>query len=124
MPTYEYLCNACKHEFEQFQSIMAGPTKKCPKCGKLKVIRKISMGGAIIFKGGGFYETDYRSENYKKSAESEKPAQTKSESKTDGKEPAKATDAKPAETKASEPKPVESKPAEPSKPVKKSKKSD
>jgi len=129
MPTYEYLCNACKHEFEQFQSIMAGPTKKCPKCGKLKVIRKISMGGAIIFKGGGFYETDYRSENYKKSAESEKPAATKSESKTDGKEPAKATDAKgadakPAETKASEPKPLESKPAEPSKPVKKSKKSD
>jgi len=92
------------------------------------------MGGAIIFKGGGFYETDYRSENYKKSAESDKPAATKSKSKTDGKEPAKATDAKaidakgadakPAETKASEPKPVESKPAEPSKPVKKSKKSD
>lgn len=65
MPTYEYICKACAHEFEEFQSIKADPIRVCPNCGKKKVDRKISMGGAVIFKGGGFYETDYRSESYK-----------------------------------------------------------
>ncbi len=66
MPTYEYICNACQHEFESFHSIKAPPISVCPKCKKRKVARKLGIGGAVIFKGGGFYETDYRSESYKK----------------------------------------------------------
>ena len=72
MPTYEYECKKCKHTFEVFQSIIAPALTDCPKCsGKIK--RLISGGAAIIFKGSGFYKTDYRSESYKKSAEAEKP---------------------------------------------------
>ena len=74
MPTYEYICRACEHEFEEFQSIKADPIKVCPKCRKKKVERKISTGGAVIFKGGGFYETDYRSEGYKSAADADKKA--------------------------------------------------
>jgi putative FmdB family regulatory protein len=74
MPTYEYHCTACGHEFEAFQSIKADPIRKCPACAKLKVERKIGIGGAVIFKGGGFYETDYRSESYTKAAEAERKA--------------------------------------------------
>lgn len=66
MPTYEYECEACGHTFEEWQSITAGALKKCPSCGKKKLKRLIGTGGAIIFKGSGFYETDYRSESYKK----------------------------------------------------------
>ena len=64
MPTYEYACSACGHEFEEFQSIKADPIRTCPRCGKRKVERKIGIGGAVIFRGGGFYETDYRSADY------------------------------------------------------------
>lgn len=76
MPTYEYRCTACGHEFEAFQSIKADPIRVCPTCGKAKVERKIGIGGAVIFKGGGFYETDYRSESYTKAAEAERKAAT------------------------------------------------
>ena len=69
MPTYEYVCEACSHEFEQFQSIKDEPLKKCPQCKKSKVRRKISAGGGFLFKGSGFYITDYRSESYKASAQ-------------------------------------------------------
>jgi putative FmdB family regulatory protein len=98
MPTYEYICDACEHEFEQFQSITADPVKECPECRKKKVRRKISTGAGIIFKGGGFYETDYRSKNYKESAKKEsdaaKPAsESKGESKSESKP---ASDAAPA----------------------------
>lgn len=72
MPTYEYRCAACGHEFERFQSIKADPIRTCPRCKKRKVERLISGGGAVLFKGSGFYETDYRSESYKKAAEAEK----------------------------------------------------
>ena len=84
MPTYEYLCNNCNHTFEKFQSITASPVRKCPECGKMKVRRLIGCGGGIIFKGSGFYETDYRSEGYKKAAksENEKAAPAKSEDKS------------------------------------------
>jgi putative FmdB family regulatory protein len=58
MPTYDYACRACGHEFEEFQSITAPVMRKCPKCGKLKLERLIGTGAGIIFKGGGFYETD------------------------------------------------------------------
>jgi putative FmdB family regulatory protein len=74
MPTYEYRCHACDNKWEEFQSIMATPTKKCPKCKKAKAERIISAGGGIIFKGSGFYQTDYRSESYKKGADAAKKA--------------------------------------------------
>jgi putative FmdB family regulatory protein len=72
MPTYDYHCDACEHEFELFQSITAEPEKKCPECGKKKLRRLIGPGAAIVFKGSGFYKTDYRSESYKKAAAAEK----------------------------------------------------
>jgi putative FmdB family regulatory protein len=71
MPTYEYACQACDHKFEEFQSIMAKPTVVCPKCGKRKVKRLISAGAGFIFKGSGFYITDYRSDAYKSSAKAD-----------------------------------------------------
>ncbi|MCY2929577.1 MAG: zinc ribbon domain-containing protein [Planctomycetota bacterium] len=74
MPTYDYECDACGHAFEQFQSIKASPVRKCPACGKRKVRRLIGTGAGVIFKGSGFYQTDYRSDSYKKSAQGEKPA--------------------------------------------------
>lgn len=74
MPTYDYRCNACQHEFELFQSMKDSPKRKCPECGKNALERLIGLGGGIIFKGGGFYETDYRSDSYKKSAEADKKA--------------------------------------------------
>jgi putative FmdB family regulatory protein len=82
MPTYEYHCDACEHEFEEFQSIMDKPLKKCPQCGKSKLRRLFGTGAAVLFKGAGFYQTDYRSESYKSAAkaeqESAKPAADKS----------------------------------------------
>ncbi|MCP4456332.1 MAG: zinc ribbon domain-containing protein [Planctomycetes bacterium] len=72
MPTYAYKCDHCEHDFELFQSITAEPVKKCPECKKSRVRRLIGTGAGIIFKGSGFYETDYRSDNYKKSAEKDK----------------------------------------------------
>lgn len=72
MPTYEYHCDACDHHFELFQSITAKPEKKCPACGRRKLRRLIGPGAAIVFKGSGFYQTDYRSESYKKAAQAEK----------------------------------------------------
>ncbi len=65
MPTYAYECQNCGHGFEEFQSITAAPLRKCPKCGKAKLQRLIGPGAAVIFKGGGFYQTDYRSKSYK-----------------------------------------------------------
>ena len=80
MPTYEYRCEKCGHEMEAFQSITASPLRKCPNCGKAALNRLISTGAGVIFKGGGFYQTDYRSEGYKKAAEAEtksaEPAKT------------------------------------------------
>ncbi|HTL46896.1 MAG TPA: FmdB family zinc ribbon protein [Verrucomicrobiae bacterium] len=73
MPTYEYLCESCGHRFEQFQSIKAEPLKKCPACKK-KVKRLIGGGAGIIFKGSGFYQTDYRSSKYKEAASKDAPA--------------------------------------------------
>lgn len=80
MPTYEYRCKTCEHEWEEFQSIKAKPSRKCPECGKLKAERIISAGGGIIFKGSGFYQTDYRSESYKKGASADKKSQESSSS--------------------------------------------
>lgn len=91
MPTYEYICRACGHEFEEFHSIKADPIAICPKCRKKKVERKIGIGGAVIFKGGGFYETDYRSESYRSGEDAEKKSRdVKPESKSEGKSDAKS----------------------------------
>jgi putative FmdB family regulatory protein len=77
MPTYDYKCNACSHTFEHFQSMKDKPLKKCPECGKNALERLIGTGAAVIFKGSGFYQTDYRSDAYRKSAEADKkPAET------------------------------------------------
>ncbi len=96
MPTYEYVCQKCEHEFEVFQSMKDKPLTKCPdkKCGG-KVRRKLGTGAGIIFKGSGFYTTDYRSDSYKKAAsadtstsssgESTAKPETKSESKPESK---------------------------------------
>jgi putative FmdB family regulatory protein len=90
MPTYEYKCDACGYQFERFQSITADPIKRCPECGKAKVKRLIGTGAGLIFKGSGFYITDYRDKSYTEKAKSESGA---SSSSSDGK-----SDAKPAET--------------------------
>ena len=74
MPTYDYECKACGHTFEKFQSITASAVRKCPECGKLKVKRLLGTGAGIIFKGSGFYQTDYRSDSYKAAAEKDKPS--------------------------------------------------
>jgi len=68
MPTYDYVCDGCGHAFELFQSMTEEVKKTCPKCKKKKLRRLIGTGGAIVFKGSGFYKTDYRSESYKKGA--------------------------------------------------------
>jgi putative FmdB family regulatory protein len=104
MPTYDYICDACQHEFELFQSIKEEAKKKCPKCSRQKLRRLIGPGAAIVFKGSGFYKTDYRSESYKKGAAAEKSATSGGEkSGTSGSDkgaaPAKA-DSKGKETKA------------------------
>ena len=96
MPTYDYRCNACKHEFEHYQSMKDKPLKKCPECGKAMLERLIGTGAAVIFKGGGFYQTDYRSEAYKKSAEADtKAAAPAAESKPTSNGDSKPTEAKP-----------------------------
>jgi len=86
MPTYDYQCTACDHQFEEFQAINAPVKRKCPECGELKLKRLIGAGAAVVFKGSGFYQTDYRSESYRKRAAEDKPAgstASKSEGATD-----------------------------------------
>lgn len=121
MPTYEYKCDACDFRFERFQPITAKAIHKCPKCGKNKVKRLISAGGGMIFKGSGFYITDYRDSKYKESAKADtapaaestggksektdKPAQEQakqgvSDAKESPKPAAKAAEAAPAKSKS------------------------
>lgn len=101
MPTYDYQCDNCGHKMEAFQSITARPLKKCPKCGKLKLKRLLGIGAGLIFKGSGFYETDYRSDSYKKAAESDRKSTTeiKAETKKETKTEAKKTTDKSSDTK-------------------------
>jgi putative FmdB family regulatory protein len=110
MPTYEYQCEACGNKFEKFQSITAAPIKKCPKCGKNKVKRLIGTGAGILFKGSGFYITDYRDKSYTDKAKAEsggsgesksgesKSGETKSTESTskDAAKPATTAEAQPA----------------------------
>lgn len=76
MPTYDYQCDACQHLFEEFQMFSEKPLKKCPKCKKSKLRRLLGTGAAIIFKGSGFYQTDYRSDSYKAAAKADQPPPT------------------------------------------------
>ncbi len=71
MPTYEYVCGACGFCFERFQSITARALRKCPQCGRMQLNRLIGTGAGILFKGNGFYETDYRSDSYKQAQKKE-----------------------------------------------------
>ncbi len=98
MPTYDYKCDACEHVWEEFQSIKAQPTKKCPSCGKSKARRQIGGGAGLIFKGTGFYLTDYRSDSYKKAAEADKKASGGGDSapKSDSSSSSKSEPSKPA----------------------------
>lgn len=107
MPTYDYECDACGHKFEHYQGINDALLKKCPECGKLKLRRLLGMGGAVVFKGSGFYQTDYRSESYKKAAAAEKPSGGESSSKSDS---SSKSESKPAASpaKSSEKKPKSS----------------
>ncbi|MBI4553502.1 MAG: zinc ribbon domain-containing protein [Candidatus Latescibacteria bacterium] len=98
MPTYEYECQRCEHQFEHFQSITAPPLTTCPQCSG-PVVRLISSGAGFIFKGSGFYTTDYRSEHYKQREKSEKPPASPST------EAASKTDTAPPKPETSSPKP-------------------
>ncbi len=116
MPTYDYKCSKCGHAWEQFQSIKAEPSKKCPSCGKKSAQRLIGTGAGLIFKGSGFYITDYRSDSYKEGAKSESGAKpetaaksetgaksesgTKTETKSAGSDAKPAADARPAAASA------------------------
>jgi putative FmdB family regulatory protein len=80
MPTYEYLCSSCEKSFDRFESITAKPDPVCAHCGKKTAKRQISGGGGLLFKGSGFYTTDYRSSGYK-AAESGDKSPSKSSDK-------------------------------------------
>ena len=95
MPTYEYVCKDCSHQFEKFQSITANSLRKCPQCGKMKLQRLIGSGAGIIFKGSGFYQTDYRTDSYKSGEKKSKEQSEKTSCKT-----SKETASKKKETKA------------------------
>jgi putative FmdB family regulatory protein len=108
MPTYEYVCSKCGHEFDKFQSMAEKPLTVCPrdlcakkKWGRGKVIKKISGGGGLIFKGSGFYITDYRSDKYKESAKKDiaasRPAAESKPSASESK-PAAKSESKPAKS--------------------------
>ena len=83
MPTYDYECSACEHTFEVFQQITDKPLKSCPNCGKRNVQRLIGAGAAVIFKGAGFYQTDYRSKEYKSKMDSESKKTSGTDTKND-----------------------------------------
>jgi putative FmdB family regulatory protein len=92
MPTYDYDCAACGTTLEIYQSMSEAPKRKCPECGALKLKRRIGTGAGILFRGSGFYETDYRSDSYKQAAEKDKPASDKPAAKEKDKDKGAAKD--------------------------------
>ena len=104
MPTYDYHCNGCGHALEIFQGINDPVKKKCPECGKNKLQRQFGTGAAIVFKGSGFYQTDYRSDGYKKAAKAEKKStsESTSESKSSDSKSTTKAESKPASKKSSD----------------------
>ena len=117
MPTYDYRCDHCGHRWDKFQSMSAEPLTTCPNCQHETAKRLIGTGAGIIFKGGGFYETDYRSDSYAKDAKKDtgdtKPDKSDSDKKADKKPETKAEPTKPAEPK---PEPKAEKPPTAAKP--------
>ena len=100
MPTYDYECQKCGHAFEAFQQMSAEPLKKCPEC-KGKVKRLLGTGAGLLFKGSGFYETDYRSESYKSGQNADKSTASKSKSSESSKKKSGDAKSKPATKSAS-----------------------
>ncbi|MFO0911078.1 MAG: FmdB family zinc ribbon protein [Isosphaeraceae bacterium] len=96
MPTYDYICDSCKHEFEAFESIKADPQSQCPECKESTLRRKIGAGAAILFKGSGFYQTDYRSESYKKGAAADSKSDSGSKSSSESSSSPTKSESKPA----------------------------
>ena len=99
MPTYDYRCKSCGYEFEEFQSISADPLIICPKCAEPSLKRLMSTGAGLVFKGSGFYLTDYKKSNSSTTTsapKSEKKTETKSETKAEQKS---LSETKPAESK-------------------------
>ncbi len=111
MPTYDYECDACGHDFELFQGINDPVQRKCPECGKLKLRRLFGTGAAVVFKGSGFYQTDYRSDSYKKAAENDKTSREggdkSSGEKSSGEKPSSGTSEKPEKKDSHKSKPSE-----------------
>jgi putative FmdB family regulatory protein len=103
MPTYDYICDACQHEFEAYESIKADAQTVCPTCHEAKLRRKIGAGAAILFKGSGFYHTDYRSESYKKGAEADKSKSEAASKSAESATPAPKTETPKASTGGSTP---------------------
>ena len=101
MPTYDYRCDACEHQWELFQSIKAEPEKKCPACKKKKARRLIGAGAGLIFKGTGFYLTDYRSKSYKDAAKADKSAGEAASAKPDSTAKSESSAPKPSSSDGS-----------------------
>jgi putative FmdB family regulatory protein len=101
MPTYEYACSKCGHHFDQFQSMRDEPLRRCPKCHKLALKRLIGGGAGLIFKGSGFYITDYKNKGMAKAASAESGA---SAPKADAGAKSDAPAAKPAAAAGDSPK--------------------
>lgn len=108
MPTYDYECDACGHTFEFFQGINEAVLRKCPQCHKQKLRRLFGAGAAVVFKGSGFYQTDYRSDSYKKAAAADsKTSDSTSDAKTDSKSSStgsSSSEGSKTDSKGSEPK--------------------
>jgi putative FmdB family regulatory protein len=100
MPTYEYECEACGHRFELFQPIKEAVRRKCPACARLKLRRLIGAGAAVLFRGSGFYQTDYRSADYRRQAKAEKDGSAAKETPSS---PAKETPSSPGKETPSSP---------------------
>ncbi len=96
MPTYDYQCAGCGHRFENFQAMSSKPLRKCPECGRPKLKRLIGPGGGLLFKGSGFYITDYRSDSYKSAASSDSTSAPSTAKKSDDPTPSKAGESPPA----------------------------
>ena len=98
MPTYDYRCRACGHALEIFHSISEPARRKCPKCGRTKLERRIGTGAGFIFRGSGFYQTDYRSESYRQGAKADTPGEKPPTEGAPSKDGAAAAGKTPAES--------------------------
>ena len=109
MPTYQYQCKQCGHQLEELQSFTEAPLVRCPNCNTDNLVRVLGGGGGLIFKGSGFYLTDYKKESKKSSSTKDKPKEVSSDKKET------ATPAPSSETKSSDTKSTSEGPAKPKK---------